>query len=230
MKWNDEKDVALLREILCEEPYQYKPKSKERGNVWSKIAGNLNDLPSFNVTQRAVRDRSNLLIIKHKQKQRAELLASGIAPEETEIDTALEEALSRMNDAEVQYDKITEEKKENQNKEKADAEEMRRQSLETFVDTKKRKEADGEGSKSKRSRSSGSEIMTFLQESSYKKERDIALREHQFKQFVDSQSRMYEMFQQQQKNQQDQFQQLSNQQNVQMQGFLHIFNKLAEKF
>ena len=63
MKWNDEKDVALLREILCEEPYQYKPKSKERGNVWSKIAGNLNDLPSFNVTQRAVRDRFNLLII-----------------------------------------------------------------------------------------------------------------------------------------------------------------------
>ena len=34
MKWTDEMDILFLQEILAEEPYPYKPKSKERGQIW----------------------------------------------------------------------------------------------------------------------------------------------------------------------------------------------------
>ena len=58
MKWTDEMDILFLREILAEEPYQYKPKSKEKGQIWKKIAYNLNTLkePKFTVNHRSVRD------------------------------------------------------------------------------------------------------------------------------------------------------------------------------
>ena len=42
MVWNNEKDKLFCREVLIREPYQYKARSKERGNVWKQIADCLN--------------------------------------------------------------------------------------------------------------------------------------------------------------------------------------------
>ena len=50
--------VILCREILIEEPYQFKHGSRERGRCWDKIANSLNAMerPKFAVDQRGVRD------------------------------------------------------------------------------------------------------------------------------------------------------------------------------
>ena len=60
---NEEKEVILLREIIVAEPYQYKEKTKERGQVCQNIADNLNNLetPTFSVAALAVRERFKLL-------------------------------------------------------------------------------------------------------------------------------------------------------------------------
>ena len=42
MVWNNEKDELLCREVLLMEPYQYKARSWEQGNVWKQIADALN--------------------------------------------------------------------------------------------------------------------------------------------------------------------------------------------
>ena len=51
MIWNIEKDVILLREIIVTEPYKYKEKTKERGQIWQNISDNLNtmDIEIFTV-------------------------------------------------------------------------------------------------------------------------------------------------------------------------------------
>ena len=41
MRWTDEHDIYLGREILQIKPYQYKPGSKESENAWSYIAEDL---------------------------------------------------------------------------------------------------------------------------------------------------------------------------------------------
>ncbi|KAK3712971.1 hypothetical protein QZH41_000636 [Actinostola sp. cb2023] len=58
MKWSEKHDIALCREVLVMEPFQFPYRSKERGEVWNEIANNLNGLVElkFKVTKRSVRD------------------------------------------------------------------------------------------------------------------------------------------------------------------------------
>ena len=37
MVWNNKKDELLRHEVLFMEPYQYKARSRERGNIWTQI-------------------------------------------------------------------------------------------------------------------------------------------------------------------------------------------------
>ena len=84
--WTEDHDILMLREAVTSEPYNFKPKSSERGKVWESIATHLNSLktPEFRVTARAVRDRYKLLIFRHKLKKREEK-ASGIDVEELTV-------------------------------------------------------------------------------------------------------------------------------------------------
>ena len=113
-----------------------------------------------------IRDRFKLLEKRFREKQRQEDLASGISPEQTEINIALEEIISNMTEAEQMYDKMTEEKKEKIEKDKNSAEEMSVESLETFKETRKRNSEDKEyyGNGKKRPRSTGSETLVYLRE------------------------------------------------------------------
>ena len=91
MRWTEEHNIVLCREVLVVQPYQYRPKSAERGSAWTSIANELNAVQEirFCVTQKAVRDRMKLLVERHKKKTRDEESASGISPEQSEIDEAL---------------------------------------------------------------------------------------------------------------------------------------------
>ena len=63
MVWTDVKDELFCQEILLCEPYKFKARTKERGNVWKIIANNLNIMAdeNFAVDQRAVRERFTLI-------------------------------------------------------------------------------------------------------------------------------------------------------------------------
>ena len=42
MEWSEYQNLALVREVLITEPYRFKARTTERGNVWQQIADNLN--------------------------------------------------------------------------------------------------------------------------------------------------------------------------------------------
>ena len=93
MKWSESHDILFAREVLVSSLYDTRNGSPERGKVWDEIAENLNKLenPVFSVSKRSLRDRLSLLIKKYKAKVREEDQASGISPDEEEIDSLLEE-------------------------------------------------------------------------------------------------------------------------------------------
>ena len=163
-QWTYDHDVIMCREVLLSEPYKFKLRSPERGQLWDKIAQNLNviDQPVFRVTARSVRDRFSLLSTKQAQKLREEEKASGIDVQQTELDDLLEEILEREKDAKVQLDLQDVEKKNKSEKEKATAEEVRTQALERMV---KRKNEDG-GKKPAKSRRSTTDAIEYLREKS----------------------------------------------------------------
>ena len=97
MEWSEKHDILLCREVLVLQPFEHPYRSKERGEVWPKIAINLNGLkqPTFKVSKRSVRDRLTLLQSRFKEKIRRGEGAPGIDCEESELDQALEEILTK---------------------------------------------------------------------------------------------------------------------------------------
>ena len=73
MKWNEEKDLLLMREIAAKGIFQNKAGSRERGNIWQEIATNLNNYEEFVVTLRGVRDRFSVIMKSYKAKTRKEV-------------------------------------------------------------------------------------------------------------------------------------------------------------
>lgn len=182
--WTEDHDVLMLREAVTSEPYNFKPKSTERGKVWESIAAYLNSLktPEFRVTARAVRDRYALLISRHKLKQREEEKASGIdVPELTELDALLEEIREREKSAEEKSDALRNERKAKDEKEKAKAEEIRQAALQTIAIRKS--DDSGEKPKKAKLRRSTSDAIGFLAEKSEKerelKKEELAIRKRE---------------------------------------------------
>ena len=98
--WNNEKDELLFREVLLMEPYQYKARSWEQGNVWKQIADALNLISTentfFRVDAHVVRERCSLLTNCQPEKGKSELKRSGISPEDTPLDNAIKNIINRM--------------------------------------------------------------------------------------------------------------------------------------
>ena len=63
MEWTEQHDSCLCQEIPVLVPFEAKKGSIVRGQIWDKIANNLNSLqhPQFRVTKRCVRERFTLL-------------------------------------------------------------------------------------------------------------------------------------------------------------------------
>ena len=123
------------------------------------------------------------------------------------------------------YDKMTEEKKDKDEKDKNSAEEMRRRSLETFKETRKINSEDKEycDNGKKRPRSTGSEMLVYLRENAENmkevREKEIALKEKQLDQqaaqnisMTENQQGMFLLMQQQMKQQKQSQQQQQLQQ------------------
>ena len=159
------------------QPFEHPYRSEERGEVWAKIAINLNDLrqPTFKVSKRSVRDRLTPLQSRFKEKIRMEEEgASGMDCEESELDQALEEITDKEKAAEAG-------RKENcgtqQENEKLAAEEQRKKAMERLGETQKRK--GGVDEKVKKSRKSGPETLQYLRE---KMENEKELRKQEIEQ------------------------------------------------
>ena len=128
MEWTEQHDNILCQEILVLEPFKAKKGSIARGQIWDKIANNLNSLqhPQFRVTKRSVRERYTLLSAKFRAKMRDEEKASGIDTDLSDVEKALEEIVER--------EAVVEETAQNDKKkvDNAKAAEMRYRALENL--------------------------------------------------------------------------------------------------
>ena len=181
MVWSSWKDELLLREVLLLELYQYKPRSRERGNSWKIISDHLNAVSNddvyFKVDARAVRERFDLLVAQYLCKQKDEEKASGINPEPSSVDIALESVLERIKICEEEQNQNDKENNDKTAQDRKNAEDMRKKSMETFMETKARKKIEGdEAPPGKRRRSSGSDTIQYLRDKA-EADRDVRLQE-----------------------------------------------------
>ena len=79
MTWTDEKDFIMLTAMAGEGVFDAKVGSRQRGTTWKIVAANLNchSAQGFNVNQRSVGDRFNILAKRVKAKLSKEERESG---------------------------------------------------------------------------------------------------------------------------------------------------------
>jgi len=173
MRWTKENDLALVKEILLYEPFICKKGSPERGPCWERVSESLNSMDGFKTSQRSVRDRFNLIRTNREKKSKEELQASGISPEESELDGAIEDLSERFKEADEMQRQETSEKREKAAGETAKAVEMRKRSLETFSETKSRNDETP-----KRPRNNGTDTISYL---SQRYETEVELRKQELR-------------------------------------------------
>ena len=143
MKWTNEHDVMLLREVLIHETWKHKYGSQEQTKVWEKFAESLNGLNNVcqlynKVTHRSTRDWYKLLVDNFKKHEQEEAATSGISPEEAEVDVALVDIIERFKKADEMQKKQTDEKKCKNEAVTLNAADLRRRSLEIFSESNAR--------------------------------------------------------------------------------------------
>lgn len=167
--------------------------------------------------QRAVRDRFRKLLTQFRKKDREERCASGISPEQTELDSLLEE-LNAPNEASATTAAETGvEEKRKLEADKEAAEEMRKRAMENLSQTKKRSANEQDGPKRKY-RKGGNSALEYLKEKGEKerkklKEESVKLE----KERMDLQKESNERFMSQQNNMLAAMMEWQKQQNEQMQ-------------
>ena len=135
MRWTQNHDICLLREMVLFEPWNYKHGSKEGGQCWDRISEALNQIeePKFKVKQRAVQDWYSVLEKAFKSKRNEEEKVSRISPEEKEVHVAIGDILERFKESRKQQKHENEKKKKDLGTEIAKAEEMRKKLLKHSV-------------------------------------------------------------------------------------------------
>ena len=92
------------------EPYKQKKDSNAAEKIWTDIVQSLKNCQHLkfkkNLSQRAVWERFCLLHAKYKEKEKEEIRASGISPEQDELDVPLEEITEREKGAEEKRENI----------------------------------------------------------------------------------------------------------------------------
>ena len=141
MEWTEMHDIFMCREILAVELFKTKKKTTARAQLWQKVADNIlrYDTPVFVVTQRAVRDRYNVISTKYRK------IASGIDVQESEIDVLLEELIEREKLSEEDANEV----KRKVEEEKCKATDVRKRAMESLGETNRRKDSDDIKGKSK---------------------------------------------------------------------------------
>ena len=104
MQWTIEHGILLCREVLALGVYKHKKGTNEAGRLWDEIAKNLRGCQTVrfksNLSQRAVRERFNLIQGRFKENEKTELAVSGISvPEQDDLDVLLEDIAESERDA-----------------------------------------------------------------------------------------------------------------------------------
>ena len=163
MKWCEEKDDLLIKEMFNERPWMTRGGSTDRLMSWERIATVLNLLDGFNVNQRSVRDRFTILLNKYKQNPSAERRASGIVPEHTALDDYLEELDTLVSESDREKEEDIKRKRDKGEEDKLKAVELRQQSMETFSETRKRN-FEGNSVEISTKRSRKNDLINYLSE------------------------------------------------------------------
>ena len=138
MVWGNEKDEYLCHEVLLFEPYLHKPRTVARGNAWKAITAQLTAAPlSFKVDARAVRERFGGLVEWFKAKNREELVATGVSPEQSQLDVALEGIVQKMDEAELANETNENNANEKRSKEMEYAKDLKEMACKTLGETSK---------------------------------------------------------------------------------------------
>ena len=163
------------------EPFKYPKRSKERSEIWGRIAVNLNSPRSqkFTVSKRSVRDRLTLLQTKYKEKIREEERASGKDCQKTQLDAALEEIAEKERAADLERNDKTSAVNKKNKSEKTSAEEVRLQAMECLSKTQKRNADLGE-EKSSKYRKRSSDAVEYLKEK-FQEEKELRKEEIELK-------------------------------------------------
>lgn len=143
-----------MHEIITIDPFTGSKKGTVlRGMKWNEVAENLSQLKDevFKVDQRAVRDRYNLLSQKYKKKMKEEERASGISPDPTEVESALETIIEMEESAEEDTQQQSANKKLKDDEEKANAENIRMKAMTKLSQKRNGSEDKSEGKKKRRS-------------------------------------------------------------------------------
>ena len=162
MEWSEQHDCCLCQEILVLESFKLKKGSIGKGQIWKKIANNLNglQLPRSRVTKRVVREMYSLLSEKFRARMRQEEKASGIETDLSEVEKALEETAGN--------ETATEETVENEKKkvDNAKAMEMRNRVQESLGVSQKRQQNEEEENRKRRTKSgrSDGDTVAYLRE------------------------------------------------------------------
>ena len=127
------------------------------------------EYPSFRVDQRSVRDRLRKLLLQFRKKERQERSASGISPEQSELDSLLEEIDELEEASDTLAAEVSTKEKRKLDADKVAAEEMRKRAMETLSETKKRNECEDNGRKRK-VRKGGNAALEFLKEKGEKEQ------------------------------------------------------------
>ena len=180
MEWTEKHDIYLAREVLLSEPFRFRARTVERGKIWEEIANRLNEATTihFRATKRSTREHFNLLFEKFKAKRKKEVQLSGVAVEDSELDTAMEEIMEKCLEAEAQDASCNATNKKKIEIDRASGEEVRKKACEKLGETLKRKqEEEGAEKKSKKSRRYGSDtLIEFLRE---KAKQDLAVKQEE---------------------------------------------------
>ena len=211
----------LCREVLVMEIFKYPKRSKERGELWHKIATSLNNTSTikFSVNKRSVRDRLTLLINKYREKINKEEKSSGIAcDDDSEVEIAVAEIIEKEKAADLLRKENSNTLTKKDENDKASAEEVRLKAMERLGQTKKRNSDSGcDEVTPPKSRKNASEAVHCMKEKMAqeceirKKELEVRKKEQE------NQLGQYRMMMEQQTQQQKQFQDVLKAMNEQQQ-------------
>ena len=159
----------LLQEVAADGVMHQKPKSRDTGSAWQKVADSINSLPGYEVSSRSVRDRYNNLAKKHKIKMGQEERSTGGGGSELdESESMLEDLIEVNEESEQRAEEKNNPKQILVNEDKARANEMRKRAMETMGETKAKT---GEGCKEEKRRRSAGQSFQWLQEAIKAKQR-----------------------------------------------------------
>ena len=96
--------MLFYREVIAFDLYQYKPRPKERGQCFDRIAESLSSIEDswFKVDQRSLKDRRKKLLKLYVEKINKEMRASGVEIEHTELDDLLLDIHEQQQQAEAE--------------------------------------------------------------------------------------------------------------------------------